>query len=94
MDLYIYYQVPAEQAEQLQTQVSAMQQALHTKFSVATELKRRPEESQGRQTWMEIYKNVPDQFAEALSSAVKAAGSPLADTDRHTETFVDLATCA
>ncbi len=92
MDLYVYYRVRSDDAIRLQPQVEAMQRALAHNHRVACALKRRPEEMEGRQTWMEIYLDVPAGFASALAGA--AASLPLIDGDRHVETFVDLAPCA
>ncbi|MEO0317091.1 MAG: hypothetical protein RL404_768 [Pseudomonadota bacterium] len=92
MDLYVYYRVRAEDADRLQPQVEAMQRSLSHSHHVAAALKRRPEEHEGRQTWMEIYLDVPEHFASALAGA--AAALTLIDGDRHVETFVDLAPCA
>lgn len=95
MDLYIYYRVRSENAALLQACASAMQQRLSAEFGVAGLLKRRPEEKDGRQTWMEIYQAVPAGFEEALEQAVVRDGlAPLIDGPRHTEHFVDIPTCA
>ncbi len=92
MDLYVYYRVRADDAARLQPQVRAMQDALSHRHQVQASLKRRPEEKDGRQTWMETYLNVPEHFAAALAGA--AASLTLIDGERHIETFVDLAPCA
>ncbi len=92
MDLYVYYRVRSDDAIRLQPQVEAMQHALAHNHRVACSLKRRPEEKEGRQTWMEIYLDVPEGFASALAGA--ATSLTLIDGDRNVETFVDLAPCA
>ena len=92
MDLYVYYRVRHDDAARLQPQVEAMQQALSRTHHVQAALKRRPEETEGRQTWMETYLNVPAGFALALANA--AAALTWIDGERHVETFVDLAPCA
>ncbi len=92
MDLYVYYRVRSDDAIRLQPQVEAMQRALARSHHVQCLLKRRPEETEGRQTWMEIYLDAPEGFASALAGA--AASLALIDGDRHVETFVDLAPCA
>ncbi len=92
MDLYVYYRVRVEDAARLQPQVEAMQRALSHSHRVQAALKRRPEEKEGRQTWMEIYPDVPEGFASALAGAATAL--TLIDGDRHVETFVDLVPCA
>lgn len=92
MDLYVYYRVRSEDAARLQPHVEAMQRELAQTHHVRAALKRRPEEKEGRQTWMETYLDVPEGFASVLAGA--AAALPLIDGDRHVETFVDLAPCA
>ena len=92
MDLYVYYRVRSADAARLQPQVEAMQHALSHSHRVQAALKRRPEEKEGRQTWMETYLDVPEGFASVLAGA--AASLSLIDGERHVETFVDLAPCA
>jgi len=94
-DLYIYYQVREEQAQALEARVRAMQHRLAQDTGVAPQLKRRPEASDGLQTWMEIYPVVGDGFAAALDAAVEQAGLlSLTAGARHVETFMDLPPCA
>ncbi len=92
MDLYVYYRVRTEHASLLRPQVEAMQRMLSLEHRIQAALKRRPEEKEGLQTWMETYLNVPEHFAAALAGA--AASLTLIDGERHLETFVDLAPCA
>jgi hypothetical protein len=92
MDLYVYYRVRTDDVTRLQPQVEAMQHALSRAHDVQAALKRRPEETEGRQTWMETYLDVPAGFALALADS--AAALTLIDGERHVETFVDLAPCA
>ena len=95
MDLYIYYRVSADHAGSLQKQLTAMQSALAAQWHVQTDIKRRPELQDERQTWMEIYRQVPEGFLPALQKAVIAAGiEALIEGSRHVETFVDLDACA
>lgn len=95
MDLYIYYRVQNSDANALHTKAAAMQTALADKYGIVGALKRRPEEKDGRQTWMEVYEGVPDSFEAGLQQAVTDAGlSPLIDGPRHTEYFMDVSSCA
>jgi hypothetical protein len=95
MDLYIYYRVPAAHTSRLRPLVQAMQQRLANESGIVGQLKRRPEETDGRQTWMEVYAAVPDGFNAALERAVAEAGlSGMIEGNRHTEIFVDLSACA
>ncbi|KIF82539.1 DUF4936 family protein [Noviherbaspirillum autotrophicum] len=95
MDLYIYYRVRSEHADALRAQAAAMQRCLSQEYGIVTGLKRRPEERDGRQTWMEIYQAVPDGFAAILERAAAQAGlARLIDGQRNTEYFLDVPTCA
>lgn len=95
MDLYIYYRVAPGRAGELHRRVTAMQARLAAETGVDVALKRRPGESGGLQTWMEIYLAVPAGFEARLAQAVEDAGlSSLAEGERHTEQFQDFTPCA
>lgn len=94
-DLYIYYRVRNENADQLAPRVRAMQTRLAEAGAVGGQLKRRPGSSDGLQTWMEIYVDAGVGFDAILDAAVQdAALTDLIDGKRHTEIFTDLDTCA
>jgi hypothetical protein len=95
MDLYVYYKVDPAAAADLAGRVAAMQARLTASFRVAAALRRRPGEQDGRQTWMEVYPEVPDGFDAALALAVSESGiAGLISGPRHTEIFVELQACA
>lgn len=95
MDLYIYYKVKQADAASLLAAVVAMQTSLAQRHGVACQLKRRPETSEGLQTWMEVYAVTPEGFAAALQQAVAEAGVDQYTTGlRHTEVFMDVIPCA
>ncbi|HEY0844721.1 MAG TPA: DUF4936 family protein [Noviherbaspirillum sp.] len=95
MDLYVYYRVPNANAGTLHARIEALQQCLRRDYGIVTGLKRRPEEKDGRQTWMEIYLAVPDGFENVLDTSVAQAGlTELIDGRRNTEHFVDVPPCA
>lgn len=95
MDLYIYYRVRREDAQTLQRHVEAMQRCLSQEYGIVIQLKRRPEEKEGRQTWMEIYQAIPAGFDTALEHAVMQAGlTGLIDGSRNVEYFLDVSSCA
>jgi hypothetical protein len=95
IDLYVYYKVPAQHAARLEPLVRAMQAGLAAAHATAPLLKRRPGESDGVQTWMEVYPAVNDSFAGALARAAADAGvAELLAGPRHAEVFMDLTTCA
>lgn len=95
VDLYIYYQVRAENARSLESRVRAMQDRLAETHGIVGQLKRRPEPKDGLQTWMEIYPATGPGFPDVLDAAVRDAGfAQLSEGDRHTEIFMDFLTCA
>ena len=95
MDLYVYYKVHAAHSAGLQEAVVAMQSALAAAHDVAAQLKRRPEEADGVQTWMEVYPGVAAGFSAALDAAAAKAGlARWISGPRHVEVFEDLPPCA
>lgn len=95
MDLYVYYRVRRERAGELSSQAAAMQRWLAQEYGIVTALKRRPEEQDGMQTWMEVYQAIPDGFAILLERAVAQAGlAALIEGQRNTEYFLDVSACA
>jgi hypothetical protein len=95
MDLYVYYRVHRERAGELRSQAAAMQRWLAQEYGIVTALKRRPEEQDGMQTWMEIYQAIPDGFAILLERAVAQAGlAALIEGQRNIEYFLDVSVCA
>lgn len=73
IDLYVYYKVREEHAERLAGLVCAFQARMLQ--ANAARLLRRPESKDGLQTWMEVYPDVPENFAEALETAARGAAS-------------------
>lgn len=95
MDLYIYYKVDAGAAADLAARIEAMQSDLAASLGVVAMLRRRPGEQEGRQTWMEVYPDVPPGFDAALAQAVADSGiDTLIAGPRHTEIFVEIQACA
>ena len=90
-DLYIYYQVREADAGRLLPLVAAMQSRLAARYSLAPQLKRRPQARDGLQTWMEVYPATPEGFEAVLAQAVAEAGLvALSAGPRHVEVFTDL----
>jgi len=91
LDFYVYYKVATNDAASLAPLVHAMQRRLAQEAGVQAQLKRRPEDKDGLQTWMEVYPGVTDGFAAVLAQAVDAAGiSPHLAGPRRFELFTDL----
>lgn len=95
MDLYIYYRVHVDRTELFKERIGAMQRQLVRDHGIVAALKRRPEQSQGFGTWMEVYLNVPADFESILNQAVAASRlSDLIEDGRHVEHFMDVSVCA
>jgi len=95
IDLYVYYKVRSVDAPRLAALVRAMQEGLATHEGVRGQLKRRPEEKDGLQTWMEIYPDVADGVADLVArAALKAGFEGLIEGPRRAEIFTDLPPCA
>ncbi len=91
-ELYIYWKAPGTIAAQARELVQAMQQGLREQHPKLTaRLLRRPEESQGLVTWMEVYAAPPPGITPALHAAIEAAAAPAMATlgidKRHVEAF-------
>ncbi|WP_394777865.1 DUF4936 family protein [Undibacterium sp.] len=97
MDCYIYYRAEAQHQQQVIELAGKLLQLLAQQTGVATELKRRPEAENGLHTWMEVYKNVPQDFDALMKAALQhsALTSLIADgSTRHSEYFLDIPPCA
>ena len=95
MDLYVYYRVASAHAAELRDRAEAMQHDLAREHGIRGQLKRRPAEKEGMQTWLEVYAGVTPAFEAALEQAVHDAELPaLIAGGRNTEIFVDIAPCA
>jgi hypothetical protein len=92
-DLYIYYKVAEREAPALWPRVQALQAELARGHGLAGQLRRRPEASDGQQTWMEIYPDAPPGIEALLADAFAAAGIAVGGP-RHTEVFTDDSPCA
>jgi hypothetical protein len=93
VDLYVYYKVRDEHADQLAPLVCALQTTLIQPGHAR--LLRRPDSRDGLQTWMEVYPDVPERFALDLEKAVAGAGlEGLVQGPRHVEVFTEIPPCA
>jgi hypothetical protein len=70
---YIYYRVPAGNAERARSAVAALQRDLAVATGITGRLLRRRDDET---TWMEIYENVPDgeAFESSLAELVARHG--------------------
>ncbi|MBC3930328.1 DUF4936 family protein [Undibacterium curvum] len=99
MDCYIYFKMPDAKAVAVIAEVALLQQRLRALSpelqQTGMALQRRPDLKQGLITWMEIYREVPDNFEAQLRSALQHVDFPeLQYAERHAEYFVDVVVCA
>ena len=93
VDLYVYYKVRDEHAAALLPLVRALQ--ARVAGPGAARLQRRPGNKDGLQTWMEVYPDVPLDFAAGLEKAAASAGlEGLVKGPRHVEVFTEIPPCA
>ena len=73
LNFYIYYRVPAQNAEQARAVVNALQRELSDIAGIGGRLLRRRDDET---TWMEIYENVQDgaRFEAELAKLVERHG--------------------
>ncbi|MEC5217091.1 hypothetical protein RCH09_002048 [Actimicrobium sp. GrIS 1.19] len=95
MDLYIYYTIQAGDAALALQRVTQLQQQLAAAYDIVPQRKRRVDQSDGVQTWMEIYPAVPPGFDRVIAQAAAEHGlTALAQGERHVEYFSELTPCA
>ncbi len=95
-ELFIYYRVHSAGAAAANEAVKAFQVQLREQYpALKTRLMCRPEEVDGRQTWMETYAidpmRNPDGITAELQAAIEAQAQlqlPPFDGPRHTEVFI------
>lgn len=93
IDLYVYYKVRDEHADRLAPLVCTLQARVIQPG--AARLLRRPESTNGVQTWMEVYPDVPESFAAELEKAASEAGlEGLVEGPRRVEVFMEFPPCA
>lgn len=89
--LYVYYKVPVQEHTACAAKVLPFQAALLAQWpGLKAELLQRPEASEGKETWMEIYQHLTGLTPEILASVQQhatAAGLPM---PRHNEQFIPL----
>jgi Domain of unknown function (DUF4936) len=98
-ELFIYYRVQVAQEAHARRVVRTFQSQLCARFpQLVARLLCRPEESEGQQTWMEIYSTnpmlSPSGVTVELQAAIEAQALALAPCivgSRHTEVFVPCA---
>jgi hypothetical protein len=93
IDLYVYYKVRDEHAAELAPLVCALQARVIQ--AGAARLLRRPDSTDGVQTWMEVYPDVPESFAAELEAAARDADfKHLVQGPRRVEVFTEFPPCA
>ncbi|GAA4011609.1 DUF4936 family protein [Actimicrobium antarcticum] len=95
MDIFVYYTIRSQDAALARQRAAALRQRMAAGYDIAVQLKRRPEEKEGLQTWMEIYQDVPPGFDTVIEHVAAEEGlAMLSQGYRHIEHFEDLAPCA
>lgn len=95
MDCYVYYRVRADLAVLLRERVATMQNCLQQEFGITGSLKRRSQQQEGKDTWMEVYADIPQDFDTILAQACAFAMlQELIAGERHIEHFLDVTSCA
>ena len=95
-ELFVYYRARCSDAPALQAAVFAFQEQLTVCYpSLRTRLLRRPEETDGEQTWMESYATDPQREPAGISEELQAeidrragAVAHWVSGRRHTEVFL------
>lgn len=85
---YIYYRSTVENAAAVMNAFGQLQRALPDRLGLHSELLQRPQQTDGKITWMECYRGVTSEFADALEMALAATSLPaLIEGIRHCEVF-------
>jgi hypothetical protein len=95
-ELFIYYRVRGADAAAVRAAVLAAQQHLRDRHpGLRARLLRRPEETDGLQTWMETYSTDPMEDPAGITAALQAdiessaqRISHCVEGSRHTEVFI------
>lgn len=86
MNLYVYYEVASADASSIVDAVRTMQATLGL-VAADVRLLRRADTRGDRQTWMETYEDVSDDFEGRLAASVDAHGLSERTGARHVERF-------
>lgn len=90
MDCYIYYKSKQEHAIDIRHCVELLRTDLRDKMLHQVQLQRRPASTNGLITWMEIYREVPEDFESILTMAVSQCGiQTFIQGERRLEYFID-----
>jgi Domain of unknown function (DUF4936) len=92
MHLYVYYEVPHAVRDDVLRLVRMVQRELATETGIEGRMLKRVENPGPRETWMEIYEDVAEDFESLLSDNIEAHGiDALLCGARHVERFGDVA---
>lgn len=91
MDCYIYYKSDVKNATQVIASVEILRSVLPVNLAQTMRLQKRPAISNDQITWMEIYRDVPEDFQYIVDVAVKASAlSQWVIGERRLEYFIDV----
>lgn len=95
MDCYIYYKTAAKHEAQVIDAVTLLQKNLLATLGLKMQLQRRPEVTADCLTWMEIYRDIPNDFHLQLAPLINSNPlHTLLQGARHAEYFKDVLVCA
>ena len=95
MDCYIYFKAGTALEEKVIAAEKSLHQQVLAQLGIKGKLQRRPESANDLHTWMEVYANVPDDFAAQLEKLLQQTGlAELQYSERRAEYFLDVDVCA
>jgi hypothetical protein len=87
-ELYIYYKVPSEQRSSAAPAIALLQSRCRALGVTARLMRRRDVTSDGTETWMEVYGDMPDDFDVTLAELVQQTGVAQVIGERRAEWFI------
>ena len=89
MDCYIYYKSKEADANNIIKAFAQLRILMSPHLTSNIELQRRPKTTEGQITWMEIYRDIPENFEELLSDATSQCEiEKCINSERHAEYFL------
>jgi hypothetical protein len=74
MNCYIYYKSAASEAASVISCAKKLQAAIADQLLIPSALQRRPLETEGVITWMEVYQDIPDNFDQIMLEVTAKIG--------------------
>lgn len=91
MDCYIYYKSKEADAHNIIKAFAQLRSLMSPHLTSNIELQRRPKTTEGQITWMEIYRDIPENFETFLSNAISQCEIVKSiSSERHAEYFLPI----